>query len=186
VRCSHARISDLKDFDRFYNCRVEFGAETDALDFADDVLSLPLVTSDRYLLETLRPYCEEAAKARRTAASSLRASVESEIDRHLPHRRANVETVARALAVSPRTLARRLAEEGTNFAKLIDDVRHTLSLQYVSEPNFTMAQIAWLLGYERSEFFTDAFRRWTGQPPSQVRSASQRESVDAKMQNCGA
>ena len=153
VHFSHPRITDLKEFDRFYNCRVEFGAPTDALDFAHESLSLPLVTSDRYLLETLRPYCEEAAKALHTAAGSLRASVENEIYRLLPHGRANVATVAKALGVSPRTLGRRLAEEGTNFAKLIDDLRRTLSLQYVREPNFTMAQIAWLLGYERSEFF---------------------------------
>ena len=186
VLFSHPRITELKEFDRFYNCRVEFGAPTDALDFAQDVLSLPLVTSDRYLLETLRPYCEDAVKARRTAAGSLRASVENEIYRLLPHGRASVETVARALGVSPRTLARRLAEEGTNFAKLIDDLRRTLSHQYVREPDFTLAQIAWLLGYERSESFTHAFRRWTGRPPSQVRSASHAESAGAKMQDFGA
>jgi AraC-like DNA-binding protein len=183
VLFAHARISDRKEFDRFYNCRVEFGAPADALDVARDVLGLPLVTSDRHLLETLRPYCEEAAKARRTAAGSLRASVENEIYRLLPHGRANMATVAKALGISPRTLGRRLAEEETNFAKLIDDLRRALSLQYVREPNFTMAQIAWLLGYERSESFTHAFRRWAGRPPSQVRSASQTESVDAKMQN---
>ena len=183
VHFSHPRITDLKEFDRFYNCRVEFGAPTDALDFAHETLALPLVTSDRYLLETLRPYCEEAAKVRHTAAGSLRALVENEIYRLLPHGRANVATVAKALGISPRTLGRRLAEEETNFAKLIDDLRRTLSLQYVREPNFTMAEIAWLLGYERSESFTHAFRRWAGRPPSQVRSASQTESVDAKMQN---
>jgi len=186
VRFSHLRITDLKEFDRFYNYRVEFGAPTDELDFGLDVLNLPLVTSDQYLLETLRPYCEEAAKARHTAAGSLRTLVENEIYRLLPHGRANVARVAKALGVSPRTLGRRLAEEGTNFAKLMDDLRRTLSLQYVREPNFTMAQIAWLLGYERSESFTHAFRRWAGQPPSQVRSASQTDSVDARVQNSGA
>jgi AraC-like DNA-binding protein len=186
VLFSHLRITDLKEFDRFYNCRVEFGAPTDELDFGLDVLNLPLVTSDRYLLETLRPYCEEAAKARHTAAGSLRASVENEIYRLLPHGRASVETVAKALGVSPRTLARRLAEEGTNFANLVEDLRRALALQYVREADFTMAQIAWLLGYERSESFTHAFRRWTGRSPTQVRSAANAESAGAKMQNFGA
>ncbi len=159
---SHPRTTDLREFDRFYNCRVEFGSATDALHFTHDVLNLPLVTSDRYLLETLRPYCEEAAKVRGAAAGSLRASVESEIYRLLPHGRASVEMVARALGISARTLARRLAAEGTSFSHLLDDLRRTLALQYVTEANFTMAQIAWLLGFERSEFFTHAFRRWAG------------------------
>ena len=185
VLCSHARVSDQKEFDRFYNCRVEFGAPTDELDFGYDVLGLPLVTSDRYLLETLRPYCEEAAKVRHTAAGSLRASVENEIYRLLPHGRASAETAARALGMSPRTLARRLAEEGASFAKLLDDLRRTLALQYVSESNFTIAQIAWLLGYERSESFSHAFRRWTGQSPSRFRSASNAESNVVKTQIFG-
>jgi AraC-like DNA-binding protein len=185
VLCSHTRNSELREFDRFYNCRVEFGAPVDALTFTDDALNLPLVTSDRYLLETLRPYCEEAAKAR-PAAGSLRASVESEIYRLLPHGRANVETVAKTVGVSPRTLARRLAEEGTNFAKLVDELRRTLALQYVREANFTMGQIAWLLGYERSESFTHAFRRWAGRPPSRVRYAADGESAGAKTQKDGA
>ena len=186
VLFSHARSSDLKEFDRFYNCRVEFGAPADALDFDENALNLPLVTSDRYLLETLRPYCEEATKARHTAAGSLRASIENEIHRLLPHGRANVETVARTMGVSPRTLARRLAKEGTNFAKLVDELRRTLALQYVSEANFTMGQIAWLLGYERSEFFTHAFRRWAGRPPSRVRDASDDESAGGETQKSGA
>ncbi len=186
VQCSHARSSDLKEFDRFYNCRVEFGAPVDALEFFDDVLNLPLATSDRYLLETLRPYCEEAAKARPTAAASLRASIENEIHRLLPHGRANVETVAKTLGVSPRTLARRLALEGTNFAKLVDELRRTLAHQYVREANFSMGQIAWLLGYERSESFTHAFTRWVGRPPSRVRYAPDEGSGGEKTQNSGA
>ncbi len=106
--------------------------------------------------------------------------------RLLPHGRANVEKAARALGVSPRTLARRLAEEGTKFAQLLDDLRRTLAFQYVREPNFSMAQIAWLLGYERSEFFTHAFRRWAGQTPSQVRFGAHAQSRGARMQNFGA
>ena len=117
VLCSQPRTSDLKEFDRFYNCQVEFGAATDALDFALDVLSLPLVTSDRNLLEALRPYCEEATKARRTAAGSLRASVENEIYRLLPHGRASVETVARALALSSSDPGAQTGGGGDEFRK---------------------------------------------------------------------
>ncbi len=177
VQCSHARTLDVKEFDRFYNCKVEFGAPADALDFDKATLCLPLITSDRYLLEMLGPYCEEATKARHTAEGSFRASVENEIYRLLPHGRANVEAVARSLGVSPRTLARRLADEGTNFSRLIDDLRRTLSLQYIRDPTFKMAQIAWLLGYERAELFTHAFSRWAGRPPSQARSEPDTEAL---------
>jgi AraC-like DNA-binding protein len=174
VLCAHARASGQKEFDRFFGCHVEFTAQADALDFSDETLSLTLVTSDRYLLETLRPFCEAATKAHPSAQGSLCASVENEIYRLLPHGRANLKTVARALGASDRTLVRRLAEEGTTFARIIDDLRHELSLQYLEGSDFTIAQIAWLLGYEQPESFSHAFRRWTGRPPSQIRTASDR------------
>jgi AraC-like DNA-binding protein len=186
ARFSHARTTDLKEFNRFFNCVVEFSSQQDALDFEDQTLRLPLVTSDRYLLETLRPYCEEAATARRTSGGSFRARVENEIYRLLPHGRANVKTVAKFLGASPRTLARRLAEEKTSFAKILDELRQTLALQYVREANFTMAQIAWLLGYERPESFTHAFRRWSGRSPSDVRAKAEPAGSGAPSQNSGA
>jgi AraC-like DNA-binding protein len=171
VLSAHARANGRKEFDRFFGCPVEFTAPADGMDFSDETLVLPLVTSDRHLLETLRPFCEAATQAHPSAQGSLRASVENEIYRLLPHGRSNLETVARALGLSPRTLLRRLAAEGTSFARVIDALRHELALQYLSGSNFTIAQIAWLLGYEQPESFTHAFRRWTGRSPSQVRAA---------------
>lgn len=186
VRLSHARTADLKEFERYFNCAVEFGASEDALDFEESALGLPLVTSDRYLLDVLRPYCEEATAARQTIAGSFSALVENEIYRLLAHGRANVGTVAKALGASPRTLARRLAEEKTSFARILDELRRTLALQYVRDANFTMAQIAWLLGYERPESFTHAFKRWSGGPPSEIRSRTQQADAGAPSQNSGA
>ena len=171
VLSAHARAGGGKEFDRFFGCRVEFTASADAMDFSDETLNLPLVTSDRHLLDTLKPFCEAATHAHPSAQGSLRASVENEIYRLLPHGRANLETVARALGLSPRTLLRRLAAEGTSFARVIDAVRHELALQYLNGSNFTIAQIAWLLGYEQPESFTHAFRRWSGRSPSQVRAS---------------
>jgi len=73
--------------------------------------------------ETLRPYCEEAARARNTTHGTMRAAVENEIQRLPPRGRARAEIVAKALAVSSRTLTRRLVEEGTNFAEVVDGLR---------------------------------------------------------------
>ena len=100
----------------------------------------------------------------------MRASVESEVQRLLPQGQANVETIAKALGLSTRTLSRNLAAEGSAFTEIMDQLRHTLALKYLKEPNLPLAQIAWLLGYETATSFTHAFRRWAGRPPSAVRS----------------
>src|SRR3984957_9619297 len=72
----HARNSNLREFEAFFGCPVEFGASGDQVAFSDETLALPLVTGDPHLLETLRPICDEAAKERGTAVGSLRAAVE--------------------------------------------------------------------------------------------------------------
>jgi AraC-like DNA-binding protein len=169
VACAHGRTTDLREFERFYGCAVEFGATFDQLAFSSETLALPLITEDPHLLETLRPFCDEAARARNSAPGSIRASVENEAQRLLPHGRAQAETVAKALAVSPRTLSRRLSDEGTTFAEVIEQLRRSLATQYLGEPGFTLTQIGWLLGYEGPTSFNHAFKRWTGRPPSAAR-----------------
>jgi AraC-like DNA-binding protein len=171
----HARNSDLRDFERFYGCTVEFGraasegVSSDLLEFSNDALAIPLITADTKLLDALQPFCDMAAKERKTAAGTLRAAVETETERLLPHGKASVQSVAKALAVSVRTLSRRLADEGTTYAEVVDQLRRSLALQYLKDPGVSLAQIAWLLGYEGSTSFNRAFKRWTGHSPSAAR-----------------
>jgi AraC-like DNA-binding protein len=165
----HIRNSNGAEFERFCGCPVEFGGSSDHLVFSHQSLATPLITEDMHLLDTLRPICDEAARQRETAPGSLRALVENEAQKLLPHGRAQRHNVAKRLAMSPRTLARRLASEGTTFEEVVDELRRTLALQYIKAPSISLAQIAWLLGYEGGTSFNHAFRRWTGRPPSAAR-----------------
>jgi AraC-like DNA-binding protein len=175
----HPRNSDLQDFERFYGCHVEFGrasnesVSSDLLEFSNATLRSPLVTADTKLLEALRPFCDMAAKERNTSAGTLRAAVENEVEKLLPQGKANARAVAKALALSVRTLSRRLADEGTSYGEVVDQLRRTLALQYLKEPGMSLSQIAWLLGYEGSTSFNHAFRRWTGRAPSAARNERQ-------------
>jgi AraC-like DNA-binding protein len=139
------------------------------LEFSNDTLVSPLVSGDTKLLDALRPFCDMAAKERGTAAGTLRAAVENEVEKLLPQGKAKAKTVAKALALSVRTLSRRLADEGTTYADVVDQLRRTLALQYLKEPAMSLSQIAWLLGYGESTSFNHAFRRWMGRPPSAAR-----------------
>ena len=166
----HARNSDMPAFELFFGCPVEVGALRDQIAFSNSTrLSLPLITEDRYLLETLQPICDAAAKERGTAIGSLRAAVENEAQRLLPHGKANRHRVAKSLGHSDRTLTRKLADEGTTYEEVLDQLRQSLALQYIEERGVSLSQIAWLLGYEGSSSFNHAFKRWTGRSPSVAR-----------------
>jgi AraC-like DNA-binding protein len=97
-------------------------------------VSTPILTSDRYLLQILKNACEEVLTKRGKVSSTLRAKVENEIVQLLPHGKAQVEKVATNLGMSNRTLARRLSEEGTSYAEILNELRRDLSARYLKDP----------------------------------------------------
>jgi AraC-like DNA-binding protein len=173
IAFAHSRNSGRPEFRRFFGCPVEYGAMSDQAAFSNETLALPLITRDPYLLETLQVICDKAAKARHTPKGTLRALVENEAQKLLPHGKANRQTVASALGMSERTLARKLAEESTSYEEVLDELRLSLALQYVKDRGISLSEIAWLLGYEGSTSFNHAFARWTGRSPSTARNEKQ-------------
>ena len=99
---------------------------------------------------------------------------ENEVQKLLPQGKANRQRIAKALGLSERMLSQRLAEEGTSYNEVVDRLRHSLALQYINEPRLSVAQIAWLLGYEEPTSFNNAFARWTGRSASEARNENQR------------
>jgi AraC-like DNA-binding protein len=83
----------------------------------------------------------------------------------LPYRRASIDTVARHLRVSQRTVQRRLREWGFSFEEILDDIRRTEAIRNIISGENSAAEIASLLGYSDAAHFTRAFRRWTGMAP---------------------
>ena len=76
--------------------------------------------------------------------------------------------IAAEFGMSERTFARRLAEEGTTFSQLLDRLRLELARRYLLNDGLAISKVAWLLGYQEVGAFSHAFRRWTGQSPSEV------------------
>jgi AraC-like DNA-binding protein len=172
----HGRNADKAEFDRFYGCPVSFNAAADTMVLATESLSAPILTSDKYLLQILKNACEEVLARRGKISSTLRTMVENEIAQLLPHGKAQAEKVASNLGMSNRTLARRLSEEGTSFAAILNELRRDLSARYLRDPDLSLNQVAWLLGYSMVTSLNHAFRRWTGSSPKAagMRTASAR------------
>lgn len=81
----------------------------------------------------------------------------------------SLAVTARLLHLAPRTLHRRLEEEGTSYKSLLEDVRHTLALAHLRQGRFTVDEVAYALGYTDTANFRRAFRRWEAKPPSAFR-----------------
>ena len=171
VRFMHRRPG-ASDLTAFFGCPVEFGAERDAIMFRRDLKDVALTNADPYLNKLLQQYCEAALSDRRINVGDWRSKIENAIVPLLPHGEATIEKVADVLGTTPRTLARRLARENVTFLDVLQDLRLRLAKQYFHEPNMSISQAAWLLGYAGPSAFSHAFKRWTGQSPRQLRPAA--------------
>jgi AraC-like DNA-binding protein len=80
-----------------------------------------------------------------------------------------MEAVANKLAVSKRTLQRRLNEESTTFNNELNKPRESLARHYLAKSEMSGGQISFLLGFEDPNSFFRAFHSWTGLTPNQMR-----------------
>ncbi|MDE2561059.1 MAG: AraC family transcriptional regulator [Sphingomonadales bacterium] len=77
--------------------------------------------------------------------------------------------IARDLGLSQSVLQQRLTERGTSFHELLDETRCELALGYLQQPELSITEIAFLLGFADASNFTRAFKRWNGRAPSAFR-----------------
>ena len=169
---AHHRSGGTSEMTRFVGTKVEFGADTDEFAFNIDARTLPLIHADTRLNDLLLKYCEAALADRKGDKSQLRTRVENAISSVLPHGRVLVNDVARSLAMSERTLARKLSDEGLNFTEILQQLRRDLAVRYLDDRKLHVSKIAWLLGFHEVSAFTHACKRWTGKTPRQMRTAA--------------
>ena len=164
VRFQHARPRS-GEHERIFGCPVRFGAPDNAVKFADDDLRRRLRTADSQLLAYLESWAEERLAAlapSRTFADDVRLAVRDCLDHE---HSVEVGAVARRLGTSPRSLQRRLLEQGVTFRTLVDAIRRHRAAALLGA-DASISDVADRLGYSDARAFRRAFRRWTGQTPS--------------------
>jgi len=171
LRLMHLRDLVLDEVRSFLGCDIEFGANSDEIILPKATAVLPLVNADTHLNTLLTAYAEDALAHRASHAAHIRSKVERAIAPLLPHGKATVSEVARELGISQRKLARLLSAEGLTFSAILQQFRLDLGKAYITHRDLSISQIAWLLGYGEVSAFTNAFRRWTGTTPREMRAA---------------
>ncbi|MEA3277988.1 MAG: AraC family transcriptional regulator [Pseudomonadota bacterium] len=104
--------------------------------------------------------------------SDIVARIQAEIIDGLPSGPVSQDGVARSLHMSERTLQRRLKGLDTSFGDILETTRRELALKYLQERDMSLLEISYLLGFADPSSFSRAFKRWTGQAPSEARQLS--------------
>jgi AraC-like DNA-binding protein len=143
---------------------VRFGRAHTRLQFPRAMFDEPLPQADRHTLEMCMAQCDvlmQSSERRRGITALVRSKLfrDSGVFPTLPD-------VADELDIHPRTLRRRLAEEGTSFRSLLNEARSTVAVDLLRNVGLTVEEVSTRLGYTEVSTFSHAFKRWHGVAPS--------------------
>lgn len=133
------------------------------------LMETPLRLADPTAAAMAREACERELQARNSLREEALTARVRMVLMAGKDRLPTLDEVADTLHVSTRTLKRRLQEEGRNFRALMDHVLCERSMQMLQEEGLSVSEVAFRLGYNDVSNFSRAFRRWTGQSPSDFR-----------------
>jgi len=140
-----------------------------------------LVLARKDLVQPLAEACPDLATLhdavildylRRLDSADIVSLARQKILELLPSGACNRRQLARSLCISETTLHDRLADAGTSFRALVDEIRCGLASTYLKQSSYSITEIAFMLGFTDAANFTRAFRRWSGASPSDFRGAS--------------
>jgi AraC-like DNA-binding protein len=148
-----------------------YGVERPAIVFDAALLRSPLMRDEKELdefiarspaglLARVQERADTTDQVRRLVEQGLRGS-------HL-----DGDEIARRLAISPQTLRRKLAAEGTSLRDIRETVLRDAAVTALVAGDESLAEISQRLGFSEPSAFTRAFRRWTGSPPSAYRAGA--------------
>lgn len=168
VRLKGAAPVDLAPYRAVFGPDLQFDCAEYALVFSRDTLERALPTANEELAQLHDRFAGDYLA--RFSESRVTHMVRQVLCRLLPQGEPKREAVAHALHLSQRTLQRRLQEEGSSFHALLEETRRELAIQYLAQPERSLLEIAYLLGFSDPSNFFRAFKRWFDTTPGEYRS----------------
>jgi AraC-like DNA-binding protein len=164
------RPDSVEEFQRLLRAPLQFGAARTRLVFDIEAIERPLDGGNPELARhndaIAQQYLSDLERG------NIQWRVREVLTQRLAHGEPSQEDVADLLNMSARTLQRKLADGGITYKEILDETRRALALAYLSAPRHSVSDVTYLLGFSAGSSFTRAFRRWTGQSPSDWRAGA--------------
>lgn len=154
--------------ENFFQCPVHYGQPLDQIILDPELLKQPLPHASMALLTVMKQRAEKVL-ASLTTEETLAAKVAQLISTALVGQEPDKNSIAEQLHMSPRTLQRKLSSENTTYQQVLDSTRHKLAIDYLSQAELSITDIAYLLGFTEPSAFYRAFKKWQGVTPGNYR-----------------
>ncbi|WP_229954171.1 AraC family transcriptional regulator [Parasphingorhabdus litoris] len=163
IHLSYPKPIYAKKYDEYFDCPVYY-EQPDNILWTRAPTDRPLRTSDPASAKICLQLVEQMVQRYRGEDDFI-LLIRRELLRN-PGEMPDMEEISAMLAMSSRTLHRKLSELDTSFRKIQDDVRKNLAIDYIQNTGMSIDQIAARLGYSETTNFRRAFKQWTGKAPS--------------------
>ncbi len=170
VHMQRSRPADDRPYKQLFRTQVLFGQDEGVITFDRRILDRPIENANQQLFGILNDYLKHQEQKAPTDFVSL---VRETIVCALHEGSHSVEAIGHRLAMSPRTLQRRLNAHGSSFKKILAEVRNNIAQQYLMNTSVPLTRIAVLLGYSELAAFSRSFRREFGSSPKDWREQQQ-------------
>ncbi len=167
LRVTYAAPFAEERYREAFSCDVLFGQSSNELAFDAALLDAVPPLGDRLTNPTVLNMCDkllEEFDLRKGLSGKVREALLVNLAEPTP-----VDEIARHLGQSPRTLRRKLQEEGASIQKLRDELRLQVAIKYLRDTDMTVEEASDVLGFNEAANFRRAFARWTNMSPQQFR-----------------
>jgi AraC-like DNA-binding protein len=161
IHLQHAAPTDEEEYARVFHAPVRFGAPHNAIVIPRSLLDRPIATASPHMFsifDTIATTQLEALSQPESATERVRRLVASRLGRA----GVGIEEVGLVLRMSSSTLRRRLETERSTYRQIVDELRCSMALRYLSERQLAIGEIAFQLGFSSQAAFSRTFRRWKG------------------------
>lgn len=163
----HPKVEIKKEYKRLFGEVLYFEAYENALIFDEEELNIQIKTAYPGLLKYFETQAEKIIE--NLYDESWHTKVRKIILLKLGNEDIDIESIAKTLDISTRTLQNHLKEENYNYSKLLEDVRKNLSKYYLQNFSIDIGTIAFYLGYTDISSFTRSFKKWFKLSPQAYR-----------------
>lgn len=166
---------DAAEIEHLLGCPVHASASWNGFLLPREAWEMTMRRRDPVLRSVLEQHAAALA-ARVPETNMLARDVRRVLASRMSEGETQIESVARALATSTRSLQRRLAAVGLSYQQLLENARREAADEYLSDPSLSIGEVAYLLGYSEPAAFHRAFKRWNGMTPQASRDHQRRRS----------
>jgi len=165
--CVTGAFAHRERIEQQIGCSLEISNRA-LIEFAQSDMDIEILSANQYIVNGLDTILRSRSRHVSLGQSFVDLVYENVLEL-LPSGVVTSDRLARHLAISKRTLERRLSEQGTSFTQIVRDCRSQMSEHYLRQTRLPLAEIGFLLGYRDTNSFYRAFKSWHGQTPQEAR-----------------